>query len=203
MNTTLVIVIVIVVVILLAAGASAFYIGRNKRTQRLREQFGPEYDRSIEQTGTRRDAESELRMREKRHEKLELRQLPAEQRDEFQRRWTLVQGEFVDDPAHAVGDADRLVTEVMSARGYPVDEFDQRADDLSVRYPQVTQHYRQARQIAQANERGEAGTEDLRHAVTSYRSLVAALLSDQDARQHNGGDGDTRTQDDTHEETRT
>jgi FtsZ-interacting cell division protein ZipA len=202
MNTTLVIVIVIVVVIVLAAGASALFIARNKRTQRLREQFGPEYDRSIEQGGTRRDAESELRAREKRHQELELRELPAEQRDEFQRRWTLVQGEFVDDPTRAVGDADRLVTEVMSARGYPVEEFDQRADDLSVRYPRVTQHYRQARRIAQANERGEAGTEDLRHAVTSYRSLVTALLSDQDARQHNGGDGDTRTQD-THEETRT
>lgn len=203
MNTTLVIVIVIVAVIVVAAVASAFYIAREKRTQRLREQFGPEYDRSMDRAGTRRDAESELRAREERHDELELRQLPAGQRDEFRRRWTFVQGEFVDDPVQAVGDADRLVTEVISARGYPVAEFDQRADDLSVRYPQVTQHYRQARQIARASERGEVGTEDLRHAVTSYRSLVTALLSDQDTHQHNGGDGHTRTQDNPHKEAST
>ncbi|MDT7645844.1 MAG: hypothetical protein QOC75_2844, partial [Pseudonocardiales bacterium] len=104
----------------------------------------------------------------------------AGQQRQFEQRWSDVQRDFVDGPAQAVRHADRLVVDVMSARGYPVDDFDQRADDLSVKYPKVTQHYREARRIARANERGEVSTEELRTAVTSYRSLVDALLHDSD-----------------------
>ena len=89
-----------------------------------------------------------------------------------------MQRQFVDDPSNAVRNADLLVVEVMAARGYPVEDFDQRADDLSVSHPEVTQRYREARRIAQANKDGNADTEDLRQAVTSYRSLVQALLED-------------------------
>ena len=111
----------------------------------------------------------------------------AFEREDFERRWSEVQGQFVDDPSNAVRNADLLVVEVMGARGYPVEDFDQRADDLSVSHPEVTQRYREARRIAQANKDGNADTEDLRQAVTSYRSLVMALLDDDgDRSQHNG-----------------
>lgn len=177
-TTTLIIVIVVAVIIVVAIGALASVQMRRKRSQRLREQFGPEYDRAVDRAGDRRRAEADLRGREKRHQKLEPRPLEPRQRDEFQERWTRVQHEFVDDPGQAINDADRLVTEVMAARGYPTDDFEQRADDLSVEHPTITQRYREARRISRAHEHGGARTEDLRHAVTSYRSLVDALLDE-------------------------
>lgn len=186
-NTTLIIVIVIAIVVVAAIAIVGYQAARQKRTARLREQYGPEYDRALDQADSQREAESELRDRSKRHEKLELRSLDSSERDDFEHRWSDVQGQFVDDPSNAVRNADRLVVDVMAARGYPVDDFDQRADDLSVSHPEVTQRYREARRIAQANEDGNADTEQLRQAVTSYRSLVLALLADDgDRGRHNG-----------------
>jgi hypothetical protein len=183
---TLIIVIVIAVIIIAAIGVAIFRQGQKRRSERLREQFGPEYDRAVDQKDDRRSAESELRAREKRQRELELRTLDPGQRRHFEQRWSDVQRDFVDGPGKAVHQADLLVVDVMTARGYPVDDFDQRADDLSVRYPVVTARYREARRISRANERGEASTEDLRGAVTSYRSLVEALLGDDDrTEQHN------------------
>lgn len=175
-NVSLTLLIILAVVVVLGLAAGAFYSWRGKRTDRLRERFGPEYDRAVDRAGNPRQAESELREREKRHCEFELRPLEPEARGRFEVRWRQVQGEFVDNPARAVRDADELVTEVMSARGYPVRDFDQRADDLSVEHPELTQRYRSAREIARANESGEASTEQLREATTSYRSLVQALL---------------------------
>jgi len=180
-NITLILVIVVAVVVIAAIVVVGYQMARRRRTERLREQYGPEYDRALDQTESQRAAESELQDRAKRHEELELRSLDSSERADFERRWTDVQGQFVDDPSTAVRNADRLVVDVMSARGYPVDDFDQRADDLSVRHAEVTQRYREARRIAQANEDGKVDTEDLRQAVTSYRALVMALLA---------GDGD-------------
>ncbi|MDT7600523.1 MAG: hypothetical protein QOK26_2600 [Pseudonocardiales bacterium] len=179
-SATTVIVIIIAVIVILAIGAAIYRLTQKRRSDRLHERFGPEYDRAVERADDRRGAESELLEREKRHKELELRTLDAGQQRQFEQRWSDVQRDFVDGPAQAVRHADRLVVDVMSARGYPVDDFDQRADDLSVKYPKVTQHYREARRIARANERGEASTEELRTAVTSYRSLVDALLHDSD-----------------------
>jgi hypothetical protein len=188
MNTgTLTIVIVIAVIIIAAIGVAIFRQTQKQRSERLREQFGPEYDRAVEQKDDRRSAESELRAREKRQRELELRTLDQGQRRHFEQRWSDVQRDFVDGPGQAVRQADILVVDVMTARGYPVDDFDQRADDLSVRYPVVTARYREARQISRANERGEASTEDLRGAVTSYRSLVEALLQDDDRTEQRRG----------------
>jgi hypothetical protein len=179
-SATTIIVIIIAVIVILAIGAAMYRLAQKRRSDRLHEQFGPEYDRAVDRADGRRGAESELLEREKRHKELELRTLDAGQQRQFEQRWSDVQRDFVDGPAQAVQHADRLVVDVMSARGYPVDDFDQRADDLSVKYPKVTQHYREARRIARANERGEANTEELRTAVTSYRSLVDALLHDHD-----------------------
>src|SRR5512133_710819 len=196
-NTTLIIVIVVAIVIVAAIVVVGYQMARKRRTEQLRQQYGPEYDRTIEQADTQREAESELRDRAKRHEQLELRTLDSSQREDFARRWSDVQAQFVDDPSDAVRNADLLVVEVMSARGYPVENFDQQADDLSVRYPEVTQRYREARSIAQANENGSADTEDLRQAVTSYRALVVALLTDDgDRRRHN----DTTQNEDANQE---
>jgi hypothetical protein len=197
-NITLIIVIVIAVVVVAAIIVVGYRMARQNRTERLRQQYGPEYDRAIDQSDSQREAESELRSRTKRHEQLELRDLDSSEREDFERRWSDVQGKFVDDPSTAVHDADLLVLEVMSARGYPVEDFDQRADDLSVSHPEVTQRYREARLIAQANKDGNASTEDLRQAVTSFRSLVLALLADDGQRR---GDNGTQSEHDNRQMT--
>jgi Tfp pilus assembly protein PilX len=182
-NITLIIVVVIAVVVIVTIVIVGYQImARQRRTRQLREQYGPEYDRAVDLADSQREAESELRGRSKRHEQLELRSLDSSERENFERCWSDIQGQFVDGPSTAVRNADLLVVEVMSARGYPVEDFDQRANDLSVRYPEGTQRYRDARRIAQANEYGTVDTEDLRQAVTSYRSLVLALLTDDEDR---------------------
>jgi hypothetical protein len=177
MSTTLLIVIIIIAVIVIAAiGALIYRHARARQSERLQERFGPEYDRSLERAEDRNAAESELREREKRHSELELQPLDEGQQVKFEKRWSDVQREFVDSPSRAVHNADLLIIDVMMARGYPKEEFEQRADHLSVKYPELTQQYREARRISQANEQGTASTEDLRQAVTSYRSLVRSLL---------------------------
>jgi len=153
---------------------------RTRRTRALQDRFGREYDRTIEHAGDRREAERELREREKRHEQLELRPLAPEARDRYVQDWQATQGRFVDDPTGAVKDADTLVQGVMKERGYPVDDFEQRAADISVEHPELVERYRTAHGIAQASERGEASTEDLRHSVRHYRALFVELLEVQD-----------------------
>jgi hypothetical protein len=153
---------------------------RTRRTRALQDRFGREYDRAIEHAGDRREAERELREREKRHEQLELRPLAPEARDRYVQDWQATQGRFVDDPTGAVKDADTLVQGVMKDRGYPVDDFEQRAADISVEHPELVERYRTAHGIAQASERGEASTEDLRHSVRHYRALFVELLEVQD-----------------------
>ena len=146
-NITLIIVIVVAVAIIVALVVAGYQMARRKQTERLRQQYGPEYDRAIDEADSQRAAESELRDRAKRHDELQLRTLDSSERADFERRWTDVQAQFVDDPNNtAVRNADQFVVEVMAARGYPVEEdFDQRADDLSVRHAEVTQRYREAR----------------------------------------------------------
>jgi hypothetical protein len=147
-----------------------------QRTASLREHFGPEYDRALEQHGTRARAEKELGLRHRRVQKLHIQQLSAQQCARFGTDWNEVQQHFVDDPKAAVSDADRLVKEVMSARGYPMGDFEQRVADLSVEHGNVLDHYRAARSLAQASARDEASTEDLRQAMVHYRALFADLL---------------------------
>ena len=167
------------VLVLAGIGAGTFLLWQHLRTRRLREQFGPEYDRTLEQAGGRKAGEAQLLERRRRHATLQLRTLDSAELSQFQQRWTDMQREFVDDPAGAVQDADKLVVDVMSARGYPTnDDLDQRADDLSVDHPHIAQHYRDARRIAKADEKGNASTEDQRQAVTAYRSLLEELLTD-------------------------
>ena len=177
-NTTVIIIGIVVAVVVVATVALGYRAARRRQTERLRDQYGAEYDRVVERAGGQREAESELRDRSKRHESYDLQPVDPSERAQFERRWSEVQGQFVDDPGTAVRNADRLVTELMTARGYPVVDFDQRVDDLSVRHADVTERYREGRRIARANLEGKVTTEDLRRAVTNYRTLVRALLAD-------------------------
>jgi FtsZ-interacting cell division protein ZipA len=177
MSTVLIIVIVVVVVLLLVGGVAAARIGaRKRRSKELRDRFGPEYDRAVEQHGGRKEAEAKLSERQERREGLEIRPLAPEQQERFSEEWRRVQGRFVDAPQEAAREADHLVKEVMRQRGYPIEDFDQRADDISVDHPQVVENYRSAGHIAERNERGEASTEDLRQATVHYRALFEELL---------------------------
>jgi hypothetical protein len=168
--------IVIAVVAALVLLGVVWNATRARRTRSLKESFGPEYDRTVEQAGGTRAAERELRGRQKQHEKLDIRPLSRESRDRYVRRWQSTQTRFVDDPKGAVAEADVLVQEVMEERGYPTKDFERRVADISVEHPELVEKYRTADGIARASERNEASTEDLRHSVRHYRALFAELL---------------------------
>jgi hypothetical protein len=168
-------IVLIVLAVLVVAGV-LITVAARRRSQRLRERFGPEYDRAVQQAGGRRPAESELTARQRRVERLEIRPLDQDVRDEYARRWRDVQARFVDEPVESVRTADVLVVDVMRERGYPVEDFDQREADLSVEHPQVVERYRAARGISMAADRDQATTEDLRQAMVHYRALFEDLL---------------------------
>jgi hypothetical protein len=157
---------------------------RTRRSHSLQDQFGREYDRTVDKAGGRREAERELVERQKRHDELELRPLSPDARERYLQRWQATQGRFVDDPTGAVSEADELVQRVMRDRGYPVDDFEQRAADISVEHPELVEKYRTADGIARASERGEASTGDLRHSVRHYRALFVELLDADDDAEH-------------------
>ena len=158
------------------AVAIIFFL-QKRRSEKLRKQFGPEYDRTIEKIGDKRRAEQELQSREKRVESFHIRDLKNEERIRFAEEWRIVQSRFVDEPSRAVEEADLLVRRVMEARGYPLGNFEQRVADISVNHPTVVQNYRSARDIAERNRKGSANTEDLRQAMVFYRALFDDLLT--------------------------
>ena len=169
---------VVVVLVAALAIALAWMFAERRRRAHLQSRFGPEYERTVQTVGDPRRAEAELAAREKRVSSYQIRELSGEERDRFGRQWRAVQAKFVDDPAAAVTEADLLVTDVMTTRGYPMNDFDRRAEDLTVDHPNVVQNYRQARDIAGRHTRGEASTEDLRQAVVHYRALFSNLLDE-------------------------
>jgi hypothetical protein len=166
----------IVIAAIVVLAVIAWAVMRSRRSQQMRERYGPEYDRTVEERGRRREAEQELAQREEKRQRLDIVPLSPEARDRYLASWREVQGRFVDDPAGALGDADGLVEGVMRDRGYPMDEFEQRAADISVDHPNVVENYRAGHAVYLANERGEATTEDLRQAVIHYRALFDELL---------------------------
>jgi hypothetical protein len=170
------VVVAIVVVAVLVAAALAYYVQWRRRAH-LRGRFGPEYERALKETGDVRRAESTLAARERRVAGLTIKPLLPADQARFSESWTALQQRFVDDPQAAVAEADRLVGEVMHARGYPLGDFNQRAADISVDHPHVVEHYRAAREIAERHARGEASTEDLRQALVHYRALFSDLLA--------------------------
>jgi len=166
----------VLLVILVGLAVAAWLYLQKRRSQQLRNRFGPEYDRVVRESGDRRRAETELERREKRVERLHIRSLSANDLRRFTEAWRSIQAQFVDDPKGAVREADRLVGEVMQARGYPVADFEQRAADVSVDHPRLAENYRAAHDLATRDKRGEASTEDLRQALVYYRGLFEELL---------------------------
>jgi hypothetical protein len=166
-------IVILVVVLLAVLFAAGWFFGGYARSRRLRNRFGPEYDRSLESADSRRAAERELTAREKRYAQLNLRPLSVAARARYTEQWARIQEQFVDDPAASVGGADELVHAVMRERGYPTDDFEQQAADLSVEHGAAVGHYRDAHQI---RGRSDAGTEDLRNALMHYRTMFRSLV---------------------------
>ncbi len=181
MSTTQVILIIAVVVVAIGAIA-ALLIMHKRRTTRLRGKFGgPEYDRAVQEDGNKRRAEAKLEARTERVESFHIRALNPGDHARFLETWRRVQARFVDSPAGAVTEADQLLGDVMSVRGYPMSDFEQRAADISVDHPRVVENYRAAHAIAVRKTSGQASTEELRQAMIHYRTLFEDLVSEPEA----------------------
>ena len=161
---------VVVVVGLLAAGA------RKRRTTMLRDRFGPEYDRAVENSGDQRSAEADLLARERQRAQFDIKPLPEATRLNFASEWRDLQERFVDEPAQATGEADTLITRVMEARGYPMKDFDAQVELVSVDHPVTVDNYRFAHAVQMRAQTQQASTEDLREALLRYRSLFDEML---------------------------
>ena len=172
--------IVAIVAIIIAVALGVILLMTRRRSDHLRSRFGPEYERTVHDTGDRRRAERELERRERRVERLHIHPLSPRHRDQFVAAWRNDQARFVDDPSGAVTEADRLVQEVMKYRGYPVSDFERRVEDISVDHPHLVENYRAARDLAERNRRGQANTEELRKALVYYRALFEELLETQE-----------------------
>jgi hypothetical protein len=171
MSTTAVILIILLVAV---AGIAIVMFLHRQNSRKLRDRFGPEYDRLARENP--RKAETILHEREKRIAKFQIRPLSRQQSEKFAADWRLVQEHFVDDPRGAASDADRLIDQVLEERGYPVGDFDQQADDLSVEHAQVVEHYRVAHDIVSRSRKDATNTEQLRIAMQHYRALFEDLL---------------------------
>lgn len=173
MSTTLLIILVGLIVI---AAIAAFVFIEKRRTEKLRNRFGPEYDRAIHDYGGKARAEKALEHRTERTASYPIRSLTVEELNRFSAEWRQAQAHFVDNPPLAIREADNLVCELMRTRGYPMADFDRRAEDLSVDHADVVRNYRAARDIAMTQQKGLATTEDLRQAMVHYRLLFDELL---------------------------
>jgi hypothetical protein len=169
-------IIVVVLVLVIIGALLGLVFSRRKRTERLHDKFGPEYDHTVQTMGSKKKAQTELEERQKHVKALEIRPLSISEREHYLADWSAVQSKFVDEPGQAIEAADRLIKEVMQVRDYPVSDFEQRAADISVTYPDLVTNYRAAREIAIKNEQGQADTEELRQAMIYYRSLFDELL---------------------------
>ncbi len=174
METNTAIVLGVMVMLALLAVATVFL--RKRSADRVRLRFGPEYERTVEAAGGRRKAQAELHQRQKRVRRFAIKSLTSEEREHYMPLWAEIQTQFVDDPKAAVISADQLLAKVMTHRGYPAGDFEQRSADLSVDHPVAVQRYRTAHDIAVRDSRGEASTEDLRQAMLCFRTLFRELI---------------------------
>jgi hypothetical protein len=179
--STSAIIVVALIILMAAAAVICASVYRKRRSERLQKRYGAEYDRTVLSLGSQSKAEAELKRREARVAKLTIIPLTSQEAARFSQAWSRLQGRFVDNPSGAVADADTLVKELMTARGYPVSDFESRASDISVDHPNVVDAYRAAQVVALKNTRGEADTEQLRKAIVHYRTLFADLLQVQAA----------------------
>jgi hypothetical protein len=173
-NTTMLI--LVAVIFLIVGGLIGMALMRVQRTRRLKERFGPEYERAVNEIGDKRQAENELDARLAHVNTLKIRPLTAEQVNRYALEWQNTQTEFVDEPLTALQKADRLIRDVMKARGYPVEDFEQRAADISVDYPELVTDYRGMHLIAVKEQEDEVGTEEMRQAMVHGRALFENLI---------------------------
>jgi hypothetical protein len=166
---------VLLMILALVAIAVVLHFRRHQ-SHVLEKRFGPEYERTVGQFGSRGKAEAELMARQKRVEELDIVPLPPQEAARFADEWRMLQARFVDDPKGSLAEADRLVTQLMQRRGYPMGDFERRAADISVHHPRVVEHYRAAHEIARRDLDGQVDTEGMRQAVIHYRALFAELL---------------------------
>jgi hypothetical protein len=175
MNNTYLIVIVVLVLVIMGAILGPIF-ARRKRSDRFHDKFGTEYDHTVQTMGDEKKAQAALNDRQKHVDTLDIRPLSIKERERYLADWTAVQAKFVDEPGQATVEADHLIMEVMQVRAYPISDFEQRAADISVSYPELVSNYRAARVIALKNEQHQADTEELRQAMIYYRSLFEELL---------------------------
>jgi hypothetical protein len=168
--------ILLVVVLLAVVLAVGWFVGERLRSQKLRNRFGPEYERRVSASDNRRTAERELAELRKRHAEFDLRPLPQDARGRYTEQWTQVQERFVDRPGESVAEAESLVQAVMRERGYPVGDFERQAEDLSVEHAAAVDHYREGHGVLMRHQQSEASTEELRKALVGYREMFAALV---------------------------
>ena len=178
-NTTQLV--LVAVIFLILGGIVGMALMRVQRTKRLKERFGPEYERAVNEIGDKRQAENELDSRLARVNTLDIRPLTAEEVNRYALEWQKTQTEFVDEPLTALQKADRLIQDVMKARGYPVEDFEQRAADISVDYPELVTDYRGLHLIAVKEKEDEVSTEEMRQAMVHGRTLFENLIRQEEA----------------------
>jgi len=170
-------ILIVAVAVVVAASLVMMAFAARKRS-RLKERFGPEYDRTVEAADSRRQAEIDLRDREQQHALLDLRPLTPEARDRYQARWAEMQSHFIDRPQVALADADSVISQVMRDLGYPVEDFESNAWLVSVEHANVVAKYREGHEMYTRTVEGTATTEDLRQGVLAYRALFEDLMRD-------------------------
>jgi hypothetical protein len=178
MDTWVFVVLAAAAIVVIALAIAIAYRSRH-RHEALRERFGPEYERTVDEFGKRRKAERELVDRAEERDQLELRPLTPAARQRYASQWQDVQARFVDAPSASVGEADALVSQVMRERGYPVDDFESQSRLVSVDHPVIVENYRAAHTVYMRDRQGNAETDDLREAVVYYRSLFDELLQEE------------------------
>ena len=189
-TNTILIALAVIVVIALAV----WMVMRKRRSDHLAHRFGPEYDRTVQEMGSRDKAEAELLARKKRVDDLEIVPLSPADAQRFNNEWRGLQARFVDDPRGVLAEADLLVRELMQKRGYPMGDFERRAADISVHHAGVVDQYRAAHELTERDRRGEVDTEGMRQAVIHYRALFAELLQVEGPDQHAPAHGEVRMQ---------
>ena len=176
-STTMLVLVVIGVLVVL--GLIGAVVSRMQRTRRLQERFGPEYDRTINEVGDKRQAERELENRLEHVKKLDIRPLSADEMDRFTAEWQVTQAEFVDAPLAAIRKADQLLSEVMKTRGYPTEDFEQGVADISVDYPDLVVDHRGLHLIATRGNQEDVTTEEMRKAMLHARALFEKLVKNE------------------------
>ena len=168
----------ILIIVLAAISAGVVILFMRNRSRRLQSRFGPEYQRTLAETGSKLKAESKLEKIEKRVDKYSIRPLSVSERDRYVQEWRAIQTLFVDDPSRAFIEADHLLVQVMTVRGYPVSDFDNRVEEISVDHAPVVDNYRRGHEIALVHQQGIATTEQLRQGMIHYRALFGELVGD-------------------------